>query len=386
MDNVTQIAGLPARTCASCARASPVRSTCRATTTGTRHGRPGTSPSTSGPTAVVVVESRRTTSRPSIDVRPRERPARRSAGHRPRRLGARRPARHDPAQDRTACAASRSTPSAGSPAPRPARSGSRSSRRRPSTASPRSPARRRTSASSATRSAAASRWLARKHGIGANQVTAIELVTADGRLHARRPRRTSPTCSGRCAAAAAASAIVTAIEFNLFPIRAGLRRHPLVPGRARGRGPDGVARLDGRSAGRDDVGRPDPAVPADPGDPGAGSRQVVRGRRGDLRSATPSTATQLGGAAARARTRDGHGRRRSRCRSSQRLHMDPEDPAPGVGDGDDARRRRRRGDRGFVANTVGLAAPLGGDPPSRRRRRAARRPSTVRSPHFEPRT
>ena len=48
-------------------------------------------------------------------------------------------------------------PDGGSPAPRPARSGSTSSRRPPSTASPRSPAPRRTSASSATRSAAGSR-------------------------------------------------------------------------------------------------------------------------------------------------------------------------------------------------------------------------------------
>ena len=48
-------------------------------------------------------------------------------------------------------------------------------------------------------------WLARKHGIGANQVTAIEVVTAVGRPRANATGRTSPTCSGRCAAAAARS-------------------------------------------------------------------------------------------------------------------------------------------------------------------------------------
>ena len=45
-------------------------------------------------------------------------------------------------------------------------------------------------------------WLARKHGIGANQVTAIEVVTATGEL-VRATATTSRTCSGRCAAAAA---------------------------------------------------------------------------------------------------------------------------------------------------------------------------------------
>ena len=59
-------------------------------------------------------------------------------------------------------------------------------------------------------------WLARKHGIGANQVTAIEVVTASGDL-VRTDWANDPTSSGRCAAAARFG-IVTAIEFNLFPI------------------------------------------------------------------------------------------------------------------------------------------------------------------------
>ena len=48
-------------------------------------------------------------------------------------------------------------------------------------------------------------WQARKHGLQTNHVTAIELVTADGEL-VRADHDTSPTCSGRCAAAAATSA------------------------------------------------------------------------------------------------------------------------------------------------------------------------------------
>jgi FAD/FMN-containing dehydrogenase len=47
-------------------------------------------------------------------------------------------------------------------------------------------------------------WLARKHGIGANQVTAIEVVPPRGTSSAPTGR-TSLTCSGRFAAAAARS-------------------------------------------------------------------------------------------------------------------------------------------------------------------------------------
>ena len=49
-------------------------------------------------------------------------------------------------------------------------------------------------------------WLARSHGLAANSVVALEVVTADGRAAPRRRSSTTRTCSGRCAAAAAASA------------------------------------------------------------------------------------------------------------------------------------------------------------------------------------
>jgi FAD/FMN-containing dehydrogenase len=48
-------------------------------------------------------------------------------------------------------------------------------------------------------------WLGRTYGLAANNVEAIEMVTADGRL-VRADAAPRPTCFGRCAAAAAASA------------------------------------------------------------------------------------------------------------------------------------------------------------------------------------
>jgi FAD/FMN-containing dehydrogenase len=60
-------------------------------------------------------------------------------------------------------------------------------------------------------------WLARKHGIGANQVTAVEIVTADGRL-VRADRDNEPDLFWAVRGGGGAFGVVTAIEFNLFPI------------------------------------------------------------------------------------------------------------------------------------------------------------------------
>ena len=124
-------------------------------------------------------------------------------------------------------------------------------------------------------------WLARKHGIGANQVTAVEVVTASGDV-VRTDWANEPDLFWALRGGGGAFAIVTAIEFNLFPLEEVYAGHPVVPGRSRGGGAEGLARLDRRPAGRDDLGRSDPAVPADPGDPGAGAWTVVRRGRGDL--------------------------------------------------------------------------------------------------------
>jgi FAD/FMN-containing dehydrogenase len=60
-------------------------------------------------------------------------------------------------------------------------------------------------------------WLARKHGIGANQVTAVELVTADGRF-VRADRDNEPDLFWAVRGGGGAFGVVTALEFNLFPI------------------------------------------------------------------------------------------------------------------------------------------------------------------------
>ena len=60
-------------------------------------------------------------------------------------------------------------------------------------------------------------WLARKHGIGANQVTAIELVTGDGRF-LRVDADTEPDLFWALRGGGGSFGVVTAIEFNLFPI------------------------------------------------------------------------------------------------------------------------------------------------------------------------
>ena len=100
----------------------------------------------------------------------------------------------------------RSTPSAGPPGSAPARSGSTSSRRPRRTAWPRCTAPPPTSASSATPSAAASGWYARAARPGHQQ--RHRRRAGHRRRHAwcAPTPSTSPTCSGRSAAAAATSA------------------------------------------------------------------------------------------------------------------------------------------------------------------------------------
>jgi hypothetical protein len=60
-------------------------------------------------------------------------------------------------------------------------------------------------------------WLARKHGIGANHVTAVELVTADGTLRRVDPDN-DPDLFWAVRGGGGAFGVVTALEFNLFPI------------------------------------------------------------------------------------------------------------------------------------------------------------------------
>jgi FAD binding domain len=72
-------------------------------------------------------------------------------------------------------------------------------------------------------------FLSRKHGIGANQVTAIEVVTASGEL-VRTDWANEPDLFWALRGGGGAFGIVTAIEFNLFPIQevyAGILWYPV---------------------------------------------------------------------------------------------------------------------------------------------------------------
>ena len=60
-------------------------------------------------------------------------------------------------------------------------------------------------------------WLARKHGLQANSVTAIELVTADGEL-VRADRENEPELFWALRGGGGNFGVVTALEFDLYPV------------------------------------------------------------------------------------------------------------------------------------------------------------------------
>ena len=202
--------------------------------------------------------------------------------------------------------------------------------RRP--ASPRCTAPRRTSASSATRSAAASAGYARSTAWPTNSVTAIELVTADGE-HRPRGRDHEPELFWALRGGGGNFGIVTAIEFELFPLGRSTRAAVLAVRARRARcstpGASGC-----RAARRDHLGRPHPAAPAASRVP-----EPVRGKSSRRRG--------------RLHRRRGRGRRAARAaarlgpeidtfamvpagRASRPAHG-PADPVPFVGDHRSAR-------------------------------------------------
>ena len=72
-------------------------------------------------------------------------------------------------------------------------------------------------------------WLARKHGLGANQVTAAEIVTADG-THRRVDRDHEPDLFWAIRGGGGDFGIVTAVEFALLPLtRASTRACSGIP-------------------------------------------------------------------------------------------------------------------------------------------------------------
>ena len=139
-----------------------------------------------------------------------------------------------------------------------------------------------------------------------------------------------------------------------------------------------MAQLDGRPAGRErrPLGRI-LQVPADPRDPGARPRPVVRRRRGDLVSASAAEGAPPARAPVRLWAGDGHDGRdagpHSGARASLR-HGPGRSPAPAAGDGG-MLERRRRGSGSIASSSSGSSArpdpQSRGDPPPRRRRRPA---------------
>src|SRR3954452_1722531 len=196
-------------------------------------------------------------------------------------------------------------------------------------------------------------WLARKHGIGANQVTAIELVTAGGEFK-RVDRDHDPDLFWALRGGGGAFAVVTAIEFNLFPyehVYAGILWFPVERATeilTAWRNWTDIVPDELTSVGRIMQFPPLDFVPEPmrgksfviveaiySGDPVDGEHWVA-----PLRELGPvmDTVTTMPVA------------------ELSRLHMDPEGPAPGVGDGTMLTAFDAETIEAFVANTVG--APL----------------------------
>ena len=74
-------------------------------------------------------------------------------------------------------------------------------------------------------------FLGRRYGLAANHVSAIELVTADGRL-VRADREHEPDLFWALRGGGGSFGVVTAIEFELFPIAPGICGNSVVSDRA----------------------------------------------------------------------------------------------------------------------------------------------------------
>ena len=86
-------------------------------------------------------------------------------------------------------------------------------------------------------------WLARKHGLAANNVTAIEVVTPDGEL-VRATADEHADLFWALRGGGGNFGVVTALEFRLFPYGEVYAGMMICPVRARRRGAARVARLD----------------------------------------------------------------------------------------------------------------------------------------------
>ncbi len=147
-------------------------------------------------------------------------------------------------------------------------------------------------------------WLARKHGMQANAVTAIELVTAEGQL-VRTDAAHEPELFWALRGGGGNFGVVTALEFEVLPVRsvyAGALFFPLERAAEVLHTWTGAAA--GSPGGDDHVGEHHP-LPARSGAAGAAARELVRGSQGGVPGLGARGALAVA-AAARAGSRHRH--------------------------------------------------------------------------------
>ena len=173
-------------------------------------------------------------------------------------------------------------------------------------------------------------WLARRYGLAANSVLAVELVTADGRL-VRADRYHEPDLFWALRGGGGAFGVVTALEFELYPVAevyAGTLFWPLEQAEQVlnvWRAWAETSPVEMTSLGRLLNMPPLPEIPEQlrgrsfvaielaylgRSDEGASHLQVLRALRPEMDMVATIPAVQLG-----------------------RLHLDPDRPVPGLGDG-----------------------------------------------------
>ena len=175
-------------------------------------------------------------------------------------------------------------------------------------------------------------WLGRKHGLAANSVLAIELVTADGRLR-RVDADNDPDLFWALRGGGGSFGIVTAMEIALYPVPELYAGAMWWPWERSVRGHARLARVDADRAGRGHLLGAHHADAADPRAPRVPARPRVRDdRRRDPRR--PRVRRRDGPGAARPRAGDRHVRHGARRSPSRACTATPRSrcrPSPSTG-------------------------------------------------------
>ena len=173
-------------------------------------------------------------------------------------------------------------------------------------------------------------WMARAHGLAANQVIAAEVVTADAQQRVVDATH-EPELFWALRGGGGNVAVVTALRVPPLGDPRHLRRGDVLADRTRSRGAVRLAHLGGRRTGIGDIGRPRAQPAAAAGVARTAARQVVRGRgsrhaRGRRTGADLlAPLRQLGPAI------DTFARIPMPALAG--LHMDPPGPSPALADG-----------------------------------------------------